>query len=66
MRNKIANYQSEFTIFLNDQKKKFPLIEIHQAQGRALLWDKYPIDLDTAERIQNAQLSQPSYVYQSK
>ncbi|RLM48716.1 DUF3460 family protein, partial [Halorubrum sp. Atlit-28R] len=35
-------YQSEFSRFINDFKKKNPEIELKQQIGRALLWDKTP------------------------
>jgi hypothetical protein len=57
-------YQSEFSQFLNDFKKKNPEIELKQQIGRALLWDKTPIDLDTQRRFGESRIKQEAYVYQ--
>jgi len=73
MRNKFMKftkqhqlYESEATRFINDLKKKNPDIEVQQRIGRALLWDKTPIDLDTQKRIQESRVKQQPYVYQNK
>jgi hypothetical protein len=59
-------YQSEFTLFLDNLKKSKPELEKGQLAGRALLWDKNPIDLETQQRIQDSTLAQQAYVYQNK
>jgi hypothetical protein len=43
-------YQSEITLFINELKKANPQIEQKQIAGRALLWDKTPINLDERRR----------------
>lgn len=40
------DYQSEITLFLDNLKKANPQLEQQQFAGRALLWDKAPINLD--------------------
>ena len=59
-------YQSEFTVFLNDLKTSKPELEQKQLAGRALLWDKNPIDLEMQQRIQESTIAQQAYVYQNK
>lgn len=59
-------YESEATLFLKDLKEKNPNIEQSQREGRALLWDKEPIDLDTQERNKASRVKQQAYVYQNK
>jgi hypothetical protein len=73
MRNKFMKftkqhqlYESEITRFIKDLKKNNPDIEVQQKIGRALLWDKMPIDLDTQKRLQESRVKQQPYVYQSK
>ena len=73
MRNKFMKftkqhqlYESEITRFIKDLKKNNPDIEVQQKIGRALLWDKTPIDLDTQKRLQESRVKQQPYVYQSK
>jgi len=62
---KFRSYQSETTQFLTELKRQNSNLEESQRQGRALLWDKPPVDLDTQRRIQESELPQPPYVYQS-
>lgn len=59
-------YESEATKFLKDLKQKNPKLEEDQRTGRALLWDKPEIDLDTAERNAESRVRQQAYVYQNK
>jgi hypothetical protein len=59
-------YESEATLFINQLKQKNAHIEQNQREGRALLWDKAPLDLDTQKRNEASRLEQPAYVYQSK
>lgn len=61
-----TNYVSDFTKFLNDLKKKDPTLEEKQRAGRALLWDKAPIDLDARRRAEESRVKQQAYVYQPK
>jgi hypothetical protein len=57
-----TDYQSEATQFINSLKEKNPHLEESQRAGRALLWDKSPIDLDTKA----SNVPQQAYVYQNK
>jgi len=59
-------YESEATQFINDLKKKNPKLEESQRAGRALLWDKAPIDLDQRKRADESRVKQQAYVYQNK
>jgi hypothetical protein len=61
-----SRYESEATLFLKSLKQQNPQIEQSQREGRALLWDKEPVDLDTQERNKASRLKQSAYVYQSK
>jgi 7,8-dihydro-6-hydroxymethylpterin-pyrophosphokinase len=58
-----AMYQSDITQFLNQLKEQKPQLEDEQRRGRALLWDKQPIDLDERSEQQAARVKQTSYVY---
>jgi hypothetical protein len=58
-----AMYQSDITQFLNQLKEQKPTLEDEQRRGRALLWDKQPIDLDERASNQAARVQQTSYVY---
>jgi hypothetical protein len=59
-------YESEATQFINELKKKDPKLEESQRAGRALLWDKAPIDLDQRKRADESRVKQQAYVYQNK
>jgi hypothetical protein len=59
-------YESEATKFIAELKQKNPQLEEQQRAGRALLWDKTPINLDNSEREQNSRVKQQPYVYQNK
>ena len=63
---KQTNYISDFENFLNDMKEKNPKIDDGQRAGRALLWDKEPINLDERARADESRIRQSPYVYQSK
>ena len=56
-------YQSDITQFLNQLKQQKPQLEEQQRKGRALLWDKQPVDLDERERQQASRVKQMPYVY---
>ena len=56
-------YQSDVTQFLNQLKQQKPTLEEEQRKGRALLWDKQPIDLDERSAQQTSRVKQTSYAY---
>jgi hypothetical protein len=58
-------YQSELTEFLSTLKTGNPQLEAEQRAGRARLWDKPSIDLDTQERLKASRVRQKAYVYQN-
>lgn len=59
----MALYESDITQFLKALKDERPSLETDQRQGRALLWDKSPIDLDERDRAQSSRVAQKPYVY---
>lgn len=59
-------YESEITRFIKDLKEKNPKLEEQQRAGRALLWDKSPLDLDARDRAEQSRVKQQAYVYQNK
>ncbi|WP_321792593.1 DUF3460 family protein [Caballeronia sp. J97] len=56
-------YQSDITQFINQLKEQKPSLEEEQRRGRALLWDKQPIDLDERSQQQKSRVNQTPYVY---
>jgi hypothetical protein len=63
--NQFSNYQSEATQFSASLKEKNPKLDKAQQEGRALLWDKSPIDLDQMARAKESRVAQQPYVYQN-
>lgn len=61
----MALYESDITLFLKTLKEQKPHLEETQREGRALLWDKDPINLDEFTRAQAAKVRQKPYVYQT-
>jgi hypothetical protein len=61
-----SGYTSEITQFIDGLKKKNPGLEESQREGRALLWDKAPIDLEVRQRALDSKVAQQAYVYQTK
>jgi hypothetical protein len=61
-----SQYESDFEKFLNQMKQKNPKIEENQRVGRAIWWDKAPIDLDQRDRADQSKVQQQPYVYQNK
>ncbi|WP_395824586.1 DUF3460 family protein [Collimonas sp.] len=61
----ISGYESDITKFIEELKKKNPKLEEQQQAGRALLWDKAPIDLDSQQRAEESRVDQQPYVYQN-
>ena len=59
-------YVSEATRFLQDLKATRPHLERAQRDGRALLWDKTPIDLEQSARWKDSRVAQKSYPYQTE
>ncbi|WP_116136039.1 DUF3460 family protein [Trinickia diaoshuihuensis] len=56
-------YQSDITQFINQLKEQKPTLEEEQRRGRALLWDKQPIDLEERSAQQLSRVNQTPYVY---
>lgn len=61
-----THYQSDITLFISELKAKNPGIEAGQRAGRAIHWDKEPIDLDARRRAEQSRVQQQPYVYQNK
>jgi len=59
----MAIYESEITQFLKQLKQERPALEAEQRDGRALLWDKSPIDLEERARAEASRVAQKPYVY---
>ena len=56
-------YESEFTQFLNTMRTSDAGVAQRQHEGRALLWDKAPLDLEERQRNKAATVKRGAYVY---
>ena len=61
-----TRYESDITLFIKDLKQKDPKLEEKQRAGRAIFWDKEPINLDARKRAEESRIQQQPYVYQPK
>ena len=59
-------YKSDATQFIDSLKQRDAKLEERQRQGRFLLWDRAPVDLDTQQEQLDANVAQTPYVYQKK
>ncbi|WP_420993438.1 DUF3460 family protein [Cupriavidus sp. 30B13] len=59
----MAAYESDITQFLKSLKEEHPSLEAEQRQGRSLLWDKAPINLEERDRALASRVAQKPYVY---
>lgn len=58
-------YRSDVTNFIDELKRKDPLLEEKQRRGRNLLWDR-PLDRSAQAEFREARVPQQPYVYQTK
>ncbi|WVN41165.1 DUF3460 family protein [beta proteobacterium MWH-UniP1] len=61
----MALYESDITQFLRSLKEQKPHLEEAQLEGRALLWEKDPLDINELERTKAVKVKQKPYVYQT-
>ncbi|MGL4602936.1 MAG: DUF3460 family protein [Iodobacter sp.] len=62
---KNTQYVSEFTHFMQGYLGEHPEVAQGQQEGRALLWDKAPLDLDEQSRVVASKVKQKPYPYQA-
>lgn len=60
------HYVSEHTTFIRDLLARKPEIVDEQQRGRAIWWDKTPRELAEGRRMDQDNVPQPPYVYQTK
>ena len=59
-------YESDLTLFLKNLKAERPSLESEQRRGRAIWWDRPPLDLDRRREELEARVAQKPYPYQTK
>jgi hypothetical protein len=61
-----AMYESEITKFIRELKTARPHLEEDQRKGRALLWDKKPLNMKELGEQDAAKVAQQPYPYATK
>ena len=56
-------YESEHTQFMREWMREHPEEQAVQQSGRALWWDKMPVDPDAQRRLAEARIPQKPYCY---
>jgi len=59
----MAGYVSEFTQFITELKSAKPHLEADQRKGRAIWWDKKPLDVKERGEQDAARVPQKPYPY---
>jgi len=59
----MAGYVSEFTQFITELKAAKPQLEAEQRKGRAIWWDKQPLDVKERSEQDAARVPQKPYPY---
>lgn len=59
----MAMYESEHTKFMREWMERHPQELEEQKKGRALWWDKPPLDADAQRRLAGARVPQKPYYY---
>jgi Protein of unknown function (DUF3460) len=60
------HYVSEHTQFIRELIKKKPDLTLKQREGRALWWDKTPVELGEEVQMDEGRVAMSPYVYQTK
>jgi hypothetical protein len=59
-------YESDITKFIRELKAARPHLEEEQRKGRAIWWDKKPLDMHEKESFDAAKVPQKPYPYASE
>ncbi len=59
-------YESDITLFIRDLKAANPQIDADQRKGRAMWWDKKPLDVTERAEQEAARVPQKAYPYSTK
>jgi hypothetical protein len=60
------DYESEHTKFMRELMDRDPALRQEQHKGRAIWWDKRPLDLSDREAMDKGKVPQQPYVYQNE
>ena len=60
------NYESDHTRFIRGLMEQNPRLAEEQEKGRAIWWDKRPVDLADDAVMDKGKVAQKPYVYQNE
>jgi hypothetical protein len=60
------DYESDHTKFIRGLMTENPLLAQEQKKGRAIWWDKRPVDLADQDVMDEGKVAQHGYVYQTE
>ena len=60
------NYESEHTKFIRELIERRPQVDEDRRKGRAIWWDKRPVDLALRREMDEGRVPQKAYVYSSE
>ena len=59
-------YESDLTLFIKKLKAERPTLEAEQRKGRAIWWDRGPLDMERRRQELESRVPQPAYPYQTQ
>lgn len=62
----MASYESDATLFIKQLKAERPTLEAEQRKGRAIWWDREPLNLERRRQELESQVPQQAYPYQTQ
>jgi hypothetical protein len=66
LKRRTIMYESDITKFIKELKAAKPHLEEEQRKGRAIWWDKQPLDVDERNASDAAKVPQKPYPYATK
>ena len=62
----MAQYESDATLFIKRLKAERPTLEAEQRKGRAIWWDREPLNLERRKQELESKVPQQAYPYQTQ
>lgn len=59
-------YESDVTLFIQKLKAARPTLEAEQRKGRAIWWDREPLDVSRRRQETESRVPQKPYPYQAE
>jgi hypothetical protein len=59
-------YESDVTLFIEKLKAERPTLEAEQRKGRAIWWDRDPLNMERRRQENDSRVPQKGYPYQTQ